>query len=962
MRYFLALFLGLTLVLGIDVAHALEPITVPLDAPALDLAGAVEFHRNAGDKLQVSAAPGADGVVRRIEVRSTRTQVGPNPAGSDWIVFALKNATDEQVDRLIVAPFFRLSGSGILQPDLGTSRIAAISTSQGVAPERQPSTEADVFLVTLDPHSVVTFVVELRTPQLPQLSLWEPGAYKDSVNAYTLYRGIILGISGLLALFLTILFVVRGTVMFPATAGLAWSVLAYLCIDFGFWNKVFRVQPGSDQSFRAGAEVMMATTLVVFLYGYLNLNRWHASYSHFAMAAVVLLLGLLGVAVIDPSTAAGIARVSLATVAVIGAFLIAYMAAHGFDRAFMLIPTWLLLIAWLIGAGMTAAGGLNNDLVQPALSGGLVLVVMLIGFTVMQHAFAGGSLAQGAIDDVERRALALVGSGDMIWDWDVVRDHIWVSPEVEDVLGVDPGALEGQARDWLEHLHPQDRDRYRSTLDAVIEKRRGRVSMLLRLRAVDGHFRWFRLRCRPVLATDGEVARCVGTLLDVTETKTAEERLLHDAVHDNLTGLPNRELFIDRATAAVTRARAESTTRPSVIIVDVDRFKQVNDSLGLSVGDSMLLTVARRLGRHMKPQDTLARISGDQFGIVLVSESETERVVAFADTLRRALRTPVTFADREIFLTASIGMAIYDRQADKDDTLVGDAELAMYHAKRLGGDRIETFRGSLRQHMQDNLSLEADLRRALEREEIKLVFQPIVRLDSRQTVGFEALARWEHPKRGKVPTAEFIALAERTGLIIPLGLFILERAARNLSHWQDEVPREVPLFVSVNVSSRQLLRHDLINDVKSVLSRVDLKPNTLKIEVTESLVMENPEYSAKVLARIKELGASLALDDFGTGYSSLAYLQRFPFDGLKIDQQFVRGEGKDRSVLLRSIVGLGHDLGLELIAEGIETEDQFDELLDLGCEFGQGYLFGQPMSADDARKFLDRKPARAAAE
>ena len=486
--------------------------------------------------------------------------------------------------------------------------------------------------------------------------------------------------------------------------------------------------------------------------------------------------------------------------------------------------------------------------------------------------------------------------------------------------------------------------------------------MLLRLRAVDGHFRWFRLRCRPVLATDGEVARCVGTLLDVTETKTAEERLLHDAVHDNLTGLPNRELFIDRATAAVTRARAESTTRPSVIIVDVDRFKQVNDSLGLSVGDSMLLTVARRLGRHMKPQDTLARISGDQFGIVLVSETETERVVAFADTLRRALRTPVTFADREIFLTASIGMAIYDRQADKDDTLVGDAELAMYHAKRLGGDRIETFRASLRQHMQDNLSLEADLRRALEREEIKLVFQPIVRLDTRQTVGFEALARWEHPKRGKVPTAEFIALAERTGLIIPLGLFILERAARNLSHWQDEVPREVPLFVSVNVSSRQLLRHDLINDVKSVLSRVDLKPNTLKIEVTESLVMENPEYSAKVLARIKELGASLALDDFGTGYSSLAYLQRFPFDGLKIDQQFVRGEGKDRSVLLRSIVGLGHDLGLELIAEGVETEDQFEELLDLGCEYGQGYLFGQPMSADDARKFLDKKPARAAAE
>ena len=945
------------------VALAVEPVNVPVDVPAIDLSSALEFHRNAGEKLAVSTAPGADGIVRRIEVRSTRTTAtGTTNVSSDFFVFALKNTSDEQIDRLLVAPFFRLAGSGILTPDLGASRLAAISTSQGTAPERQASTEADVFQVTLDPHSVVTFVVELRTPQLPQLYLWEPGAYKDSINAYTLYRGIILGISGLLALFLTILFVVRGTIMFPATAGLAWSVLAYLCIDFGFWNKLFRIAAGSDQAYRAGAEVMMATSLVLFLYGYLNLNRWHVSYSHLAVAAVVLLLGLLGVAVIDPVTAAGIARISLAAVAVIGAFLIAYMAAHGFDRAFMLIPTWILFIAWLLAAGLSASGGLVNDLVQPALSGGLVLIVMLIGFTVMQHAFAGGMVAHGAIDDVERRALALVGSGDMIWDWDVVRDHIWTSPEAEDLLGVEPGALEGAARDWLDYLHPQDRDRFRSTLDAVVEKRRGRVSLVFRLRALDGHFRWFRLRCRPVLATDGEVARCVGTLLDVTEAKTAEERLLHDAVHDNLTGLPNRELFIDRVGATMTRSRTEGVGRPSVLIVDIDRFKQVNDSLGLSVGDSMLLTVARRLGRQMKPQDTLARISGDQFGILLLSESDAERVAGFADMLRRALRAPITFGEREVFLSASIGLAMFDGQADKADGLVKDAEVAMYHSKRLGGDRVEAFRPSLRQHSQDLLSLEADLRRALEREEIRIMYQPIVRLEDREIVGFEALARWEHPKRGKIPPVEFIAIAERTGLIIPLGLFMLERTARQLAQWQDEVERDEPLFASVNVSSRQLIRHDLINDVKSVLSRVDLERGTLKIEVTESLVMENPEYSAKVLARIRELGASLALDDFGTGYSALAYLQRFPFDTLKIDQQFVRGDGKDRIVLLRSIIGLGHDLGLQLVAEGVETEEQLEELLHLGCELGQGFLFGQAVSPEDARKMLDRKPKRAAAE
>ena len=948
MRFVWFAFTLLVLALGAP-ARAFEPINVPIDTPALDLSGAIDYQPSPNDRLQISTAPGADRVVRRIEVRAS------HPGPSNWAVFALKNTTDEQIDRQLVVPFYRLAGSGILKPDLGTSHMVAISTSQGTEPERQTSSEADVFTVTLDPKSVVTFVVELRTPTLPQISLWEPGAYKDSINAYTLYRGIILGISGLLALFLTILFVVRGTIMFPATAGLAWSVLAYLCIDFGFWNKVFRITPGSDQPYRAGAEVMMATTLVLFLYGYLNLNRWHVSYSHLAVAIIVLLLGLMGVAVIDPVTASGIARIALAVVAVVGAFLIAYMASHGFDRAFMLIPTWIIYLFWLMAAGMCAMGSLNNDVVQPALSGGLVLIVMLIGFTVMQHAFAGGTVAHGAIDDVERRALALVGSGDMVWDWDVVRDQIWVSPEVEDILALEPGSLEAPARDWLEYLHPQDRDRFRSTLDAVIEKRRGRVSLTFRLRALDGQFHWVTLRCRPVLATDGEVARCVGTLLDVTEIKTAEERLLHDAVHDNLTGLPNRELFIDRIGAAVTRARSEDTARPSVIIVDIDRFKQVNDSLGLSVGDSMLLTVARRLGRQMKPQDTLARIAGDQFGLMLTSEGEPDKVAGFADMLRRALRAPITFGDREVFLSASVGVAMFDPEGAKDDNLLKDAEVAMYHAKRLGGDRVEAFRSSLRQHSQDLLSLEADLRRALEREEIKIMFQPIVRLETRAICGFEALARWDHPKRGRVPPSEFIAIAERTGLIIPLGMFILERTARQLGQWQDDFRRDEPLFASVNVSSRQLLRHDLINDVKSVLSRVELAKGTLKIEVTESLVMENPEYSAKVLARIRELGASLALDDFGTGYSSLAYLQKFPFDTLKIDQQFVRGDSKERSVLLRSIIGLGHDLDLQIVAEGIETEDQLAELVHLGCDYGQGFLFGAAVPAEDARKLLEKK-------
>ncbi|WP_390866565.1 EAL domain-containing protein [Prosthecodimorpha staleyi] len=950
------LVLAVAGIAGTAPAWALEPIDVAGDKPALDITGLVEFRMDAGDRLQVSTAPGPDGIVRRIEVRSSRQ----GASDTDWFVFALRNNSDEQIDRLLVAPFFRLAGSGLVSPDLGSSRIVSISTSQGFAPERQASNEADVFQITLDPRTVVTFIVEMKTSSLPRLLLWQPDAYKDTVNAFTLYRGIILGISGLLALFLTILFVVRGTIMFPATAGLAWAVLAYLCIDFGFWGKVFRVPPGSDQAYRASAEVMIATTLVLFLYGYLNLNRWHVSYSHVAAASIVILLGLVGVAVIDPVLAASIARLALAIVAVVGAGLIAYMAAHGFDRAFMLIPTWILLIFWLIAAGLTVSGSLVNDVVQPALAGGLVLIVMLIGFTVMQHAFTGAAMGPGVIGDVERRALALVGSGDMIWDWDVARDHIWTSPETEDILGVEPGTLEGPARGWLEILHPQDRDRFRTTLDAVVEQRRGRVSLAFRLRCEDGHFRWFQLRARPVLGGDGEVGRCVGTLLDVTDARTTEERLLHDAVHDNLTGLPNRELFLDRIIAALARSRADGTGRPSILVLDIDRFKQVNDSLGLSVGDSMLLTIARRLARQLKPQDSLARISGDQFGIVLISEQDPERVAAFADSIRRAIRAPITFGEREIFLTASIGIAVYDGQSRKEDELVKDAEIAMHHAKRLGGDRLEAFRPSLRTHGGDALTMEADLRKAIEKEEIRILYQPILSIAENRIAGFEALVRWDHPKRGRVPPQEFISIAERTGLIIPLGLFVLDKTARQLSQWQEEFEQDPPLFASVNVSSRQLIRHDLINDVKSVMSRVDLARGSLKIEVTESLVMENPEYTAKVLIRIKELGASLALDDFGTGYSSLSYLQRFPFDTIKIDQSFVRGDGKERPLLLKTIVGLGRDLGMSVVAEGVETEEQAKELKLLGCDYAQGFHYGQPIPPEEVRRLLDRRQRVAA--
>src|SRR5208337_1615114 len=334
-------------------------------------------------------------------------------------------------------------------------------------------------------------------------------------------------------------------------------------------------------------------------------------------------------------------------------------------------------------------------------------------------------------------------------------DKVFTSPETESLLGLKRGTLEGPAAKWLEVLHPLDQDRFRAALDSVLDQRRGRLVQDFRLRTPDGHFMWFALKARPVVGSDGEVSRVVGTLTDVTEMKNAEERMLHDSMHDNLTGLPNRKLFIDRLGAVANFAKTMPNLRPTLVVIDLDRFKQVNDTVGIAVGDSILLTLARRLGRLLKPQDTLARLSGDQFALILLSERESDRIIAFAETLRKGLRAPITFNDREIFLTASMGIALADGQPQRGEEVLKDAELAMFHAKRIGGDRIELFKPSMRARKTDRLALESELRRALERDEITILYQPIVRLADRSIAGFEALARWDHPKMGRTSPSEF---------------------------------------------------------------------------------------------------------------------------------------------------------------------------------------------------------------
>ena len=944
----LALLLAIV-VAGGAPALAVQSVRVSADSDAIDLTRAVERYSAQGDRIQVSTAPGADGIVRRIEVNALEAGVQPS-----WIVFALTNDSDEQLTRLIVAPHFRFVGSGVVWPDLGSSRITTITASQGQAPEREDNPQADVFRLTLDPGTTVTYVAELRTPSLPQLYMWEPDAFKDKSTSLTLYEGILIGIAGLLALFLTIVFVVRGAMIFPAAAALGWAVFAYVCIDFGFWRKMFGLEDSSERIWRAGVEASIAATLIVFLFAYLNLRRWHVRYMHFALAWLALMATVVGLSVFNAPVAAGVARISIATVAGVGLLLILSLAARGSDRAVMLIPTWYLLAVWVVAAAAAALGYLTNDLAAPGLVGGLVLIVMLIGFTVMQYAFSGVGGGGSSGVDAERRALAMTGSGEAIFDWDVVNDEISGAEGLESQLGLKRGALEGPAAGWLDVLHPLDRDRYTLALDGLLHQRSGRINHDLRLRGSDGHYFWYVLKARPVVSADGEVVRVIGSLTDVTENKSAEERMLHDAIHDNLTGLPNRELFHDRLASALYLAQKPGANAPTVLIIDIDDFKAVNDSYGLSMGDSALLAAARRLSRDLKPGDTLARLAGDQFGAIILAEPAGDDLAVKLDGLRAALAAPISFGEREISLTVSIGAAVYNpKMHAKGGDLFADAQLALATAKKAGGNRAELFFPVMRSQRSDRQTLEHDMRHALARGEIMTLFRPIVRLEDRTVAGFQALARWRHPRLGVLNEDEFAAVAESTGAIVDISTFTLEAAAGELAAWQKALEVNPPIFATVAASSRHLMSHDLLTDVRAALNRHFVQRGSLRLAIAESLVMENPEYAAALLRRLREIGAALMLDRFGAGHTSLGHLPQYRFDAMRIDASLVRPNAFGaRSPILRPIVSMAQEMGMEVICEGAETESDAVELAQIGSQFAQGAAFGQPMNAPAARKLM----------
>ncbi|HZG54853.1 MAG TPA: EAL domain-containing protein [Pyrinomonadaceae bacterium] len=508
--------------------------------------------------------------------------------------------------------------------------------------------------------------------------------------------------------------------------------------------------------------------------------------------------------------------------------------------------------------------------------------------------------------------------------------------------------------DFLTVIHPDDLS---VAVEAIKRLRKGNSSIdqcEVRFQHKSGHKVWGLWSASLAGGSHAASTPLVFQIQDITDRKRAEEQLQHEAMHDVMTGLPNRAMFIDHLGLAIARAQRNEARKFAVLYVDLDRFKIINDSLGHAVGDQLLKEVAVRLWKCVRAGDTVARLGGDEFVLLLEDIYEENEAIEVAERIKSELAAPFTLNGREVYTTVSIGVASSWTSYHQAEGLIRDADAAMYRAKSLGKNRHEIYDSAMHAQVNDLLQMETALRMAVERNELVVYYQSIVDLETFKISGFEALVRWNHPERGFISPANFIPLAEETGLIVDIGEWVLRDACRQMERWQKIFPSDPPLFVSVNLSSKQFIQSDLIQRVTQIIEETKINPEGLKLEITESAVMDNVETATEMLKKLRALGIKLSIDDFGTGYSSLSYLHRFPIDTLKVDRSFVvnMSEDGENVEIVRTIVSLAQNLGMNVIAEGVETKEQLAALRKLGCENGQGYFFSKPVGAKAAENLI----------
>jgi diguanylate cyclase (GGDEF)-like protein/PAS domain S-box-containing protein len=558
-------------------------------------------------------------------------------------------------------------------------------------------------------------------------------------------------------------------------------------------------------------------------------------------------------------------------------------------------------------------------------------------------------------DSEERYVLAARGANDGLWDWDMKTNTIYYSSRWKSMFGFNEDEISDNPSEWLDRIHPDDSPQVDSEISSHIGKYTANFISEHRILHRDGKYRWVLARGLAVFDSSIDAYRMAGSVTDITDRKSAEEQLMFDALHDSLTRLPNRTLFMDRLSHSIEREKRNDKYLFAVVFLDMDRFKVLNDSLGHTAGDKLLIAISGRLANSLRPGDTVARLGGDEFAILLEDLKDRNEAIHIAERIQEELSLPLKLEGQEIFTSASIGITFNSIGYEQPENLLRDADIAMYHAKANGSAKYEIYSKGMHENAVVRLQMETALQQAVKQNEFVLQYQPIVCMNTGEIRGLEALIRWEHPVRGLIGPIEFISIAEETGLIVPIGEWVITEACRQLSIWQSEFPSDPPLAISVNISSKQQTPQ-LVEHIRNTLIESPVKPGSLVIELTETMIMENAEIVAPLLLRLKEMNVRLHIDDFGTGYSSLSYLHRFPVDVLKIDRSFVTrlGSSGDNVEVVKAITTLAHSLEMEVIAEGVETENQFTHLKEMECDYMQGYLFSKPLNIEGIQELLEK--------
>jgi diguanylate cyclase (GGDEF)-like protein len=614
---------------------------------------------------------------------------------------------------------------------------------------------------------------------------------------------------------------------------------------------------------------------------------------------------------------------------------------------------WSSLLSWAFIAAVAITDDSYAPVWHAAILAGLTAVVSILAFVSLRLAFAQGFMSKPYLQDSSRRSLALTGAQHFLWDWQPQEGVLDVGLELASGLGHAADKLRStKAMRWFAALlHPSDELAYQKTLDLRGLIPGSFIEQELRLRDAQGTYHWYSLRARTLAGAGGTSARLIGTLTDISRNKQTEDRLINESIHDPVTGLPSRALFMDRLEQDIVKPLALPR---NILMVGIERFKILNEGLGHDLGDQLLLQAGQRIAKLLKSDESVSRISGSRFAILHVETIDGRSVEKLADDIVESLAAPFRMSSQEIYLSACVGISLRSDSGGSALELQQQAERALHEAQAQGPRSVALFHDEITDERADNVALESDLRRAIERHEIEVHYQPIVNLLTREVAGFEALARWQHPTRGLLQPSEFIGMAEQAGMIREIGDLVLAEAIRQMGIWQRVLTRNRPVFMAVNVSSDQLSDTGFLDRLNNIIAREGVLPYAVKIEITESVAMRFPERARQLIQRLVGLGIGVACDDFGTGFSNLSGLRDLAFDTLKMDRSFIVGDGLQNrgGVILQSVVNMAHSLGMVVVAEGIESEVQAQHLLLLGCELGQGYALAPPMTPRDIHSLL----------